>query len=747
MKRKIALLLFAVLLCCHAGVLSACAAYMDGAATTGNAFVQKLVDRDYAAAYEYVYVLTPDVKTKSDFGERFRNIYDALQITDIQLLSRDITQKDGEQNEYLLTYSLQMQSGILGTVTYDYSADIVATPLGYTVLYTPSLILPSLEEGDKVRVTNRQGARGEIFSSDGKLLAQNSFAQCIYIDLEKDPDIEQVKGLLASLFGADPAQIQKKYDNAVEKEYPLEVLLSFPRDTVTLAEKEQIEAVNGLGIDDERLSPSRYYPFSDNTAHMIGYMGSPSEEQLAQNADAGITAYSIVGKTGIESAYEETLRGTDGRVIYIENDKGEVKETLYEEPHEDGSDITLTIDSKAQNAAYTLLAANCAEDQSGVVIAMHYDTGEVEAMVSYPSFDSNLFNFPVKEEVYAYYTADENQDPLFARATQALYMPGSTFKPFSSIPAIRAGWLQDDYSPEITLEPLTTREGDRWTPSEDGFPCYTPIYRYETPEAFTYTIAMKSSDNIYFAYVALQTDMEPFLAYMREIGMGEKPDFELPLATSNAIEADPAGDDNSNYHMLAQAGYGTGEVQMTPVQMASLYTAITNDGDIVNPTIVDKVSRSVDDVEAVEWENSRTIFKENIMDQKAIGMIQTALRRVVQDGTVYAANLQDVPGLLAKTGTAQMGTQDNIEREINWVVALNPNNKMLYLVLLETDLDEGTERKLAILHGLVKSENYDAAVQMQIPELEEEPAAPEDGADGGQPEGDTLEDGDGQPEE
>ncbi len=715
MRKITAAILSAILLLvCCAGLVSCSSNPTEGAATIGYAFVQDIVDRKYADAYNYVYSFTADVKTADDFVLRYNNIYDALEISDVTLLNRDVTKKEDSENEYLLSYTLQMQSGILGTLTYNYNADIVSSPLGYKVIYLPSLILPTMEEGDKVRVMNQGGVRGEIFAADGKLLAKNDFAQSIYIDLDKEPDFNTVKQLLASMFDVDMEKAQKKYDNAVEKGYPLEVLLTFPRDTITAAQKEQIEAVNGLGVDDERLSPIRYYPMADSAAHLVGYMGAPTEKQVEKYKEEGVQYGDTVGQAGIEGSMEETLRGTDGRIIYIENEKGEIKEVLYEDAKTDGADITLTIDTDLQNTAYTLLASNCAADMSGAAVVMDYTNGDVKAMASYPSFDDNLFNFPMDQKVWEYYQDPENLTPLFSRTTQALYMPGSTFKPFSSVPAIREGKLAEDTDPGLNIQ-KDEKNRDYWVPNIPGITWnYPAIWRVSTPDQFNFEYCMKSSDNIFFAYFALIAEQNngDFLHYMKEIGMGEAPNFEIPLTPSKKVEQD----DEINWRMVAEAGYGTGKVAMTPIQLASLYTALMNDGDILNPTVVEKVSKTVDNEETVEWENERTVFKSGVMPQKAIDMSRQAMRRVIEDGTAYEAWLQDVDGLIAKTGTAQYNTPDGGKREYNWVIALNPNNNLLYLVVLDTVLDEGTPFKLAILNGLVKPENYDSALRTNIPE-------------------------------
>ncbi len=695
------ILLIAVVILLAASMFAGCASYKEGAATTGYAFVQKIVAQDYSAAYDYVYSFTSDVQSRQDFIDRFTNIYKALDVTGVALVSQDIALKEGKENEYLLKYTLKMESGILGSKSYEYTADVVGTPQGYSVIYTPSLILPMLEEGDKVRVMNQYGVRGEIFTADGKLLAKNDFAQSIYLDMEKQPDIAQVKSLLSSMFDADESKIQKKYDTAVEKEQPMPVLLTFPRDTLTQEQTAQIEAVNGLGVDSERLTPTRYYPFADNAAHLVGYMGSPTEKQLA--ADETLSANAQVGQMGIEAAYESTMRSTDGNIIYVADDKGEMKEVLYEDAKADGSDVYLTIDSTMQNSAYTLLASNCKEGQSGAVIVMDYTNGDVKAMVSYPSFDPNLFNFPMKEEVWKYYNSEENLTPLFSRTTQALYMPGSTFKPFSCVPMFENGVLDENIEPQLDIQ------NDTWLPNVKGWH-HDVITRFHHPDQpFNFEYSMKSSDNIFFAYFGIrlfQQDPSIFPAYAQRIGIGETPQFELPLSKSSLMNEGSVFD----IGMAARSAYGMGELHITPLQLCTMYTAFMNEGDILNPTVVKKLSKTEDNVETVEWENSRTVFKSGIMKPATIDRILPSLRRVIVDGTAYDANLQDVVGLVAKTGTARIGAHN--EREVNWAVAVNTNSAtpLIYLVVVDTNEGEGTIPKLSILRGLVKPEDYNNAL-------------------------------------
>lgn len=681
-------------------LLLSCAEKTDGADSCGYAFAQKMANRDYDGAYDLMYSFSSDVQSKSDFKERMTNIYDALKITDISLGESKVTPTEDEDKS-ILEYTLNMSSELLGNVSYDFKAEILANPLGYSVIYSPSLILPTMEDGDKVRVLNQYGARGEIFSSDGRLLAQNTYAQSIYIDLDQKPNIEQVVALLTSKYGIDEEKIRKKYNNAVEKGYPLEVLAVLPRDTLTPQDIGEITGVEGLGVDDERLSPIRYYPLADNAAHVIGYMGSPSDEQIEQAKENGIKLNSNVGKTGIEAAYEDTLRGTDGKIIYIENSKGEVKEVLWEEAKSDGADIYLTIDTNLQNTAYTLLAANCAEGQSGAVVIMDYKTGDVKAMVSYPTFDNNLFNFPISEEVWAYYSDPNNQNPLFPRATQSIYMPGSSFKPFAAVPAIESGILTENSTPPISVV------DNKWYPQIKGWH-FPTINRNEEPKGgpWIFEVALKSSDNIFFAYYTLEVGEQAFMEYLKKIGIGEAPNFELPVKESNLLNESTK---EVSLHLLAEMGYGNGELEISPIQMASMYTAYENGGDMINPTIVDHIARSDENVETIIWENERTVFKEDTMKQSTIDFEKSGLRRVFTDGTAYLGYMGDIDGLYGKTGTGRMGN-----REINWLIAINPNDGLLYLVVLDTGLDVGSAPKLAIMHGLLKPDDYNNALKQNL---------------------------------
>ena len=190
-----------------------------------------------------MYVPTADVGTRDEFVARFTNIYDALEVSDVKLVSRSV--EPVSDNEYELKYTLALTSRLLGVLTYDYSADIVAGPQGYTVLYTPSLILPMLEEGDRVRST-QEGARGRFFSADGAVLAKNDYADSVYIDLERVRISRRSRPSLQRI-SAWMRKRSKKYDNAVKRATRSKCCFPYPKGTITDEQKEAVAAQTALG--------------------------------------------------------------------------------------------------------------------------------------------------------------------------------------------------------------------------------------------------------------------------------------------------------------------------------------------------------------------------------------------------------------------------------------------------------------------------------------------------------------------
>lgn len=700
MKKIVSLAIVAAL---AAAVLSCNALpFGGGAATVGYGFAQAIASGDYEAAYGYLYENSPDLGTEEEFAQRYTNIFDAMQVKKIELEDRTV-EENGES--YTLNYTLHIESTLMGGLSYDYEADIIPSKNGYGVIYTPSLILPYMESGDTVRLSTEYGQRGEIFDKNKNLLAKNDYAQSIYLQTEKIADIGAVSQSLAELLGVDAADVVKKYDNAVENGFDMVVVDALPKYTLTQSQRDALAQIPGVAVDENSLTPIRYYPMEDNCAHVVGYMGSPSEDEIAAMANEGITENSKIGKTGLEAAYEDVLRPKNGFKLYVQDSLGNEKKLLYEEPAQDGEDLFLTLDSEEQNKAYTLLATNVLADQSGAVVVMDYKTGDVQALVSYPSFDPNNFSFPMNSALWDYLNSEEAQTPLYSRATQGAYPPGSSFKPFSIVPALENGKITPETSPDLNIV------NNEWTPDRDDW-FYPSIKRVaETLGEFNMMNAMKSSDNIFYAWAAMQVGIDPFMEYMHKIGMGEAPSFELPLKKSNLLNDGT----EMNIKILADMGYGMGELLVTPLQLASMYTALVNGGDMLNPTVVQSIYQEKGTAYNEAWHNERTVFKSDTMQSDTIDILKQAMKLVVDSGTAYPARLPGV-NMIGKTGTGQVIQADGSIREMNWLVliGLDEGNEKMVVVMLDTPKDEG-EAKFIIGRELMKPDGYVDETEDDVP--------------------------------
>ncbi len=666
----------------------------NGAQTVGYAFAQAIADRDYGKAYDYLYKNSPDIGGKDEFIQRFTSIMKALQVTDIKLADRSVTPSDQLSN---LKYTLELKSTLMGDLSYEYRAEIIQSLDGYAVIYTPSLVLPFLEAGDTVRVQTLYGQRGEIFDKNKEVLAKNDYAQSVYLEIKKVEDINAAAQTINSVLGVDASKIVDQYNNADKNKLDVAVVKAYPRYTLTDEQIKTLTAVPGVGVDDSSLTPIRYYPMADNTAHVVGYMGSPSDEELKSMESKGITSDSKIGKTGLEAAYEDALRPSNGFRIYVQDSLGNLKKTLYEKSKQDGEDIVTTLDSKIQNKAYTLLAANVRQGENGAVVVLDYKTGNVDALVSYPSFDPNNFSFPMDQKLWTYLNSDAAGKPLVNRAIGAAYPPGSSFKPFAITPALELGKLTPETVVNLNIV------DNSWTPDLPNW--HYPSIKRAHPTIGEYNMmnAMKSSDNIFYAWAALQVGIDPFMEHMHKIGMGEAPTFELPIKTSNLLNKNT----EMNIKYLADMGYGMGELLVSPLQLASMYTALMNNGDILNPTVVGSIYKTEEGAYNKVWQNEKTVFKSGIMNSSTIDILDRALHMVVDSGTAYESRLEDV-NMMGKTGTAQIQQADGSMREINWLVliGLDEGNQKLVLVMLDTQKDQGDARYY-IAKELMKPEGYD----------------------------------------
>ncbi len=622
-------------------------------------YIESLKAKDYKTMYS---LCAPAVKIKEEaFIKKYSDIMEGLGVKEISI--DNIT---GPDDIGVFTYTATYKTEEYGDFTNDFTLRTGFKEDKCLVLWDYSLIFPDLEEGGSVRVKTLKAQRGEMFGAGGELIAENAYADTIYMEIAKVQDIGAVAAAVSPITGVSQTELVDLFNKAVKNGTQAIPLGAYFHDKLTEQQRQSIEAVPGLGIDDKMYTPIRNYPLKEAAAQIAGYTGLVDPE----NVPEGYKDTDKAGKAGLESAFEEQLRGKDGKIVYIENKWGENIRTLYEVKDEQGQDLWLTIKPELQQRAYNALTTYLTPEQTGVAIVMDAETGHVEAMTAYPSYDDNLFTFPVPEDVFKTMT-------LFPWATQGGYPPGSVIKPFTAAAALEGGVI----TPETEFEGTITE--NKWYPEGNGW----YIKRVsDSGWPIKLANAIKSSDNIYFAYVAMKMGEEKLTEYLDSIGMDEAVPFDLPVKDANIKNEN----ESINKKILADMGYGQGNLIVTPLQLAVMYTALANGtGNMMKPILVKETKRTEGIDYVTVTDRQPEVWKEGAVSQSTVQTLLPMLENVVSHGTAYAAK---IPGIriAGKTGTAEIG--QNKAREISWYAAfwMDGNYDRLVVVMVDTAAEKGT---------------------------------------------------------
>ncbi len=630
-------------------------------------YLEAFKTMDYSAMWE---LTDPAVNIKKeDFINKYDAIFSGLGVEEIVIDNLAGPDEDG-----YFTYSATYKTKEYGDFTNNYTLKALWSSKGSRVFWNYSLIFPEMEAGSTVRVKTLKASRGEIFAADGTIMAQNAYADTVYMDASKVQDITAVTAVVCPVTGLTQTEVVEMFNKAQENGTQIVALKAFPANTLTEAQRQSIAGVTGLGIDDMMYTPIRYYPFGESAAHIVGYMGYMDEENLPE----GYTSSDKVGVSGLESAYDSQLRGKDGKIVYIEDKWGENVRTLWEKPMEEGQDLRLTIKPALQQTAYDALKTNLKmeEGQSGIAIVMDAATGDVEAMASYPSFDNNVFSFSLADDMFNYLFKSDYR-PLLSLPTQGLYPPGSVIKPFTATAALEGGAI----TPETAFEDEIVE--NKWYPKGEGWSVTRIDDSAGTP--LQLANALRSSDNIFFAYAALQLGDEKLMDYFKRIGFEQGMPFDLPVKESNIINIDTI----MSNKLLADMGYGQGELTLAPIQLAAMYTAFANGtGDIMRPILVKKLCRT----EGLEYvtvsEKQKEAWIENAVSEQTLETLSPMLKNVVDRGTGHSVYMKGVP-MAGKTGTAEIG--ENKSREASWFACywLDGWYDRLVIVMVDVAAEKG----------------------------------------------------------
>ncbi len=626
--------------------------------------------------------------TRERFKQKYTAVFEVLGITAVAYENVEIEEGDIFTTA---TYTGIYSSELAGDMEERFKLVAVRSGGRWVIEWEPGLIFPDMEWGDTVRKAAIRAQRGEIVA-DGQLLAATVGKLSVYAVPSRIKDVPLFVSQAAILLGMTESAVQKRLDKAYND---LAVLKQFYTDELTATVREQLLSIEGVGIDEGNYAEARQYPYGDMLAHILGYVGMVSAETAEEtealvdemnrgrNPDDGLYATdSQVGKLGLEKQYEQVLRGKDGYRIFIQTGEGLNRRTLYIKPVEDGYDLHLTINLALQERLDFILECELMDEETaGAVVVMNPKTGAIEAMASWPSYDLNLFARGISSTAYAKLTGKKNT-PLYNRLTQGLYPPGSVLKAFTAAAALDTGTVDETYEFKGQIE------DDYWLPTEFGPWTGSKIKRAHTEYPKLPTLNMRRaiiySDNIYFANAALLMGWERLAPYMEKAGLNSAIPFDLHVATPqlhNKSETD------LNLMLLAESGYGQGQVLITPLQMAAMFCAFANDGDVPAPYLIDgRYKENGIKYDTVSLTVPK-IWRENVVSAHALEVILPYLKDVVyrpMNGTGRLLDVTDVQ-IAAKTGTAEIGNDKS--REIAWFAGfrcdVEPEQERLVLVMLE----------------------------------------------------------------
>ncbi len=534
----------------------------------------------------------------------------------------------------------------------------------------------SLAEGNRVKKNIVRAPRGIVIDSNNTALVKNVPNYDVVIipselpldPVEKKVIIQEISSILSISTDEIDRKIREKGEHST---LPVVVASNIDQEKSLIIESE-IKKLEGVQIE---VNPIREYLDGGLLAHVFGYVGRISEEELAKNNDYSLTDY--IGKTGLESYYERQLRGVTGSEDIEVNAIGQTEKVLKTTTPIPGDNLKLTIDLDLEKVVATSLKKymDKANVNKGSVVAINPQNGEILAIVSYPSYDNNLFAKGISDAEYQKLLNDEN-DPLSFRAIAGLYPSGSTIKPFIAAAALEEG--------NIT-ESTTVNSTGGIKVGEFNFPDWksgghgvTNVLKAiaESVNTFFYAIG-GGYENI------KGLGPEKMKNYLEKFGFGDYTDVDINGELEGSIP-DPAwklenfGEDwylGDTYHMAI----GQGDILVTPLQMANAVAAIANGGTLYRPHLVNSI---LDGNNKVKEIFSPVIEAANFISSKTIDIVKRGMRQTVTSGSARTLNALPI-AVAGKTGTAQYGP--NNSKSHAWFITFAPydNPTIAMAIILE----------------------------------------------------------------
>ncbi|HET6449792.1 MAG TPA: penicillin-binding protein 2 [Spirochaetia bacterium] len=559
------------------------------------------------------------------------------------------------------------------------------------------------------RETPLAAQRGEIFdrrADDPLVFNVDSFSVDLAPGEVPSSQLPALFDRLAAALDIPASDIAQKVPPRTWRQFqPIEIRGGITLRTIsTIA--ENMEDFPGVSWHNK---PIRSYVESGTLAHVIGYVGDITREELQVLYNKNYAPGTTLGKSGVEKQYDDVLRGRDGkrfRVVDVK-EKGVTGAEDKIEPPTPGQSVVLTIDRRIQRLAEQALGP-----RNGSVVVLKPSTGEILALASYPTFDPNRF-FATDGSAYFSKLSVDPSSPFIDRAIQSAYPPGSTFK------VIMTTGIVDDGTIPISQAVLCTGKiefGDR------TFNCWLKTgHGYE--DLFG---GLAQSCDVYFWTMGNRLGPDKILAYARDFGVGSLTGIDLPGEATGLLPTPEwkekvkhkpwVGGDTLNISI------GQGDVTLTPLQLADSVAMVVNEGKVYRPHIL---LRTVDPrTGQTIVDNKPQLLHESPISPQTFQTVQQAMRGVITKGTAAPVITTKAVEIAGKTGTAQVVAGVDIRSWHSWFAAYgpyetpNPDDRVVVVVMVEaSDNWEWWAPKAAniIFQGIFANQDYEDAVSTLKP--------------------------------
>ena len=501
-----------------------------------------------------------------------------------------------------------------------------------------------LAEQNRIRQVPIMAPRGKLFDRDGRLLVDNYPSVSCFLVRDPHHDVEPDLPLIAKGLNMDLDDLRSiVHKDRFEPGYrPILIKQDITPDEQAFIAAHQNELPELETIEVER----RLYPPDGFAAHLIGYVGELSENDLNTPQYAFYQPGDVVGKAGVEKSYDQVLRGQDGSRDVIVDSRGREVGYLGTEHAIPGHDLKLTIDIDIQRAAELALG-----DREGAVVAMDPRNGEILALVSHPSFDPNQFSVRIDRTEWNQLITDP-EHPLMDKVIQAQLAPGSTFKILMSVAGLQTGVAQNLH--------VYCNGG------ADFYGHYFRCDRHHGPENID--TAIPDSCDTFFYTLADKLGIDTIDKYAKEFGLGQKTGIDLPNEQAGLMPSAEWVLHTLHHKWYAgetiSIGIGQGAIEATPIQLARYIGGVASDGHLVRPHVVfpDELPPAFRQEILQNYPGSGD--KDVPISQQTWMTITNAMAQVTEPGpfhTAVSAHLNGID-LAGKTGTAETISDATIKR-------------------------------------------------------------------------------------